>query len=310
MNILSLEQLAEAGRSKWHAWLRNGIKAFTRTSDPMARAEAFAPLTVSGLSHYPAAELEREIGHLLKGKDTIVGEAAAKVLRTWSVEVDGAAGATMGIELATRLNAPGLARLCSRIVAQPMPVSEREATRLVWACIAAMGVRGRDREKLGKFAMAVGEAQLWTADLAAEYALILARCGLSALPDRLSEDVRLLAADPQSSTWLPTVIDRLLLDFTADQLRAAFSPKKLRAVRDMDNEDKAEAYRFRKRLLNGLGSAERPFEGSPDQKELSNVLTLIANSQPLEKKLADTIARQFPETGTGDVQAAAGGQSR
>jgi hypothetical protein len=80
----------------------------------------------------------------------------------------------------------------------------------------------------------------------------------------------------------------------------------------MDSEDQAEAYRFRKRLLNGLGSAERSLEGSANEKEVKNVWKLIAKTEPLEPRLVKRMIDEFPEAQTGaeDTQSRAAGQTR
>jgi hypothetical protein len=294
---LTRTALANGNSARWRDWLRNGIVSWCRYPGPADRARAFLPLVIDPFSHYPAAELSRQIDDLLKGKAAHVGRAAADVLKSWSVTQDTGAGAAMAIEIATRFNAPRLGQLCRLIVEKTPPDSEEEADRLAWAAIAALEVRGTrsDVESLGH---AISRNYLWNSSLMAEYSVLLGRANLRALPVRLVDVAPIVIAAPYDGRWTTAIAERLLIEFSRDDLLEAFC---------REPGDDPETYRFRQRLYDLVVPAQPRFGESVLKGRQKHVLKLIETGHSGGGEEAEGIDERFEEPPGEDEEFRMGG---
>lgn len=240
---MSREQLATAGLGRWRAFLKDGLSAFDRNRKTELGARAFLPLVVRPLGHNPAGELATEILILLGGKKSIAAAAIRGVLSSWKIALDGPGGAILGIELATRLDAPGLGKLCLRLIKENAPMDQAAADALVWFSILAVKARGTVGQ-LVDLGQCVSHTGLWSPTLAAEYAAALGAFSLVEMPRCLLTAVPALLAEPHTGQYARELAHRLALDFSVADLNATFR---------VHANDTEALSRFRRTLSSELG---------------------------------------------------------
>lgn len=261
MTELTRDQLASASPTQWRHWVKDGLCAFVRNRHTISGARSFLPLVVPPLGHNPAGALATEISELLRGKTSIAATAVSSVLSSWRIGLDGPQGAIMGIELATRLDAPGLGRICLRLIHENASMDEASTHGLIWCSFHAVSTRGTSAQLLA-LGRAVSRSAVWTPPLVAEFATLLGSSSLEDMPKRLLKAVPSLLAEPHTGQYARELAERLPLDFSLSELRSTL------AQHARDNEDLA---RFRRILSDELGLNDESV-GTLDPEGLENII--------------------------------------
>ena len=282
---MSKQQLAAATPQQWRNWLRDSLISFTQNDDPAEQVRSFLPLDVSSTDRNAAGSLSDEIDNLLGGRTSIAAEAAGRVLNTWSLQLDGASGAVIALNVSTQLNAPNLIAACLRLINQQFLLSLSEQDALTWASIRAFSNRASTTQivRLGR---AITAAKLWSPSLVAEYGVVLAGNDMRALPRKMLDAIPMLTAEPHTGQYAAELARGLRLQFGSDEMKAAFST---------NLKDTEDVSRFRRELLEELRLDADAFalRGQIDPKAVRDVIDKAARKDKKVNEPAGGVEIEF-----------------